>query len=142
MKFYETSFSEYIMSVEKFNLHNELQNILKHLPDNIMSLKNLIFFGPSGTGKYSQALFAIKKYSSSNLKYERKIIINTDKKREYSFKASDIHFEIDMDLLGCNARILWNEIYYHILDIISARSSHSGIIICKNFTTFFILNSI
>ena len=41
--------------------------------------------------------------------------------------------EIDMDLLGCNARIVWNDIYHHILDILSTRSNPCGIIICKNF---------
>ena len=38
-----------------------------------------------------------------------------------------------MDLLGCNARLLWNNIYKAILDILSSRTGHSGIIVCKNF---------
>ena len=66
-------------------------------------------------------------------KYERKININLQKKKQYAFKISDIHFEIDMELLGCNAKVLWNEIYKAILDILSTRQSHSGIILCKNF---------
>ena len=55
------------------------------------------------------------------------------KEKNYIFKISDIHFEIDMDLLGCNARILWNEIYKSIVDIVKTRPSHKGIILCKNF---------
>ena len=80
-------------------------------------LSNLIFYGPPGTGKYTQALYSIEKYSPSALKYERKINISVQKKQQYLFNISDIHFEIDMDLLGCNARIVWNDIYHHILDI-------------------------
>ena len=58
---------------------------------------------------------------------------NFQNKREFLIKISDIHFEIDMELLGCNAKLLWNDIYNHILDILSARQNHTGIIVCKNF---------
>ena len=54
-------------------------------------------------------------------------------KHNYTIKISDIHFEIDMDLLGCHAKLLWNTIYYHILDILNSRQNRRGIIICKNF---------
>ena len=82
-----------------------------------------------------RALYNIKKYSPTELKYERKmnIVIGKGKGKNYNIKISDIHFEIDMSLLGCNAKALWNELYYHILDIISTRPKASGIIICKNF---------
>ena len=53
----------------------------------------------------------IKEFSQSNLKYERKINITTLKNKLYIIKISDIHFEIDMDLLGCNAKLLWNDIF-------------------------------
>ena len=48
---------------------------------------------------------------------------------------SDIHFEIDMSLLGCNAKLLWNEIYTQIIDVIVSSSSHNqvGIIVCTHF---------
>jgi hypothetical protein len=48
---------------------------------------------------------------------------------------SDIHFEIDMSLLGCNAKMLWNEIYAQIIDVIVSSTSHNqvGIMICTNF---------
>ena len=133
MKFLETTFSEYVSSVKKNNLHKELLPIYKCFPDEMKDLSNLIFYGPPGTGKYTQALYSIEKYSSSGLKYERKINISVQKKQQYLFNISDIHFEIDMDLLGCNARIVWNDIYHHILDILATRSNPCGIIICKNF---------
>ena len=54
-------------------------------------------------------------------------------KKQYYFKISDIHFEIDMSLLGCNSKLLWHDIYQQIVDILSARNNKSGIIVCKEF---------
>jgi hypothetical protein len=51
----------------------------------------------------------------------------------YYFKISDVHFEVDMALLGCNAKLLWNEIYTNVVDVLSARTNKNGIIVCKNF---------
>jgi hypothetical protein len=38
-----------------------------------------------------------------------------------------------MSLLGCNSKLLWHEIYTQIIDIISAKTDKSGIIVCKYF---------
>ena len=135
MKFLESHFEDYVISVERENLHPSLHETYDYFPDNVKNLKHLVFYGPPGVGKYSQGLYAIKKYSSSDLKYERKIKIEYNRPMPYFIKISDIHFEVDMSLLGCNAKILWNTIYYHVLDILSTRSNHAGIIFCKNFHT-------
>ena len=74
------------------------------LYNNIENISHLIFYGQNGIGKYTQALSFIKQYSPSNLKYERKININLSAKKEY-FKVSDIHIEVDMELLGCNTKV-------------------------------------
>ena len=63
-KFFESNFDEYVN--KKTNLHPKIQNNIKNI-DN----QNIIFYGPSGVGKYTQSLNYIKKYSASNLKYER-----------------------------------------------------------------------
>ena len=60
---------------------------------------------------------------------------NFDSKSDFIFKISDIHFEIDMSLLGCKAKLVFNDSYYHILDVLSSRPNGSGIILCKNFHT-------
>jgi DNA polymerase III delta prime subunit len=132
MKFFETHFEEYINSVSKQNLHPKLEKIYSKFPDSINKLGNVIFYGPSGVGKYSQMLYSIKKYSPSELKYEKKLSITYDKK-QYFFKISDIHYEIDMSLLGCNSKLLWHEIYQQIIDIVSAKNDKNGIIVCKDF---------
>ena len=132
MKFYETHFEEYINESLKNNLHPKLDKIYNKFPPTLYELKNLIFFGPSGIGKYTQMLKSIKKYSPTELKYEKKISI-TYNKQQYFFKISDIHYEVDMSLLGCNSKLLWHDIYQQIIDSISAKTEKSGIIVCKYF---------
>ena len=132
MKFLETHFEEYISTTNKHNLHPKLQKTINKFPSTLDKLGNLIFYGPSGVGKYSQMLNAIKKYSHSELKYEKKLSIVFNK-QAYFFKISDIHYEVDMSLLGCNSKLLWHDIYQQIVDIISAKNEKSGIIVCKEF---------
>jgi hypothetical protein len=38
-----------------------------------------------------------------------------------------------MSLLGCNSKILWHEIFFQIIDIVSVKPNKIGIILCKNF---------
>ena len=132
MKYYETHFEEYIYENKRFDLHPKLNVILNKFPKTIDELKNVIFYGPSGVGKYTQMLKSIKKYSPTELKYEKKLCI-TYNKQEYVLKISDIHYEVDMSLLGCNSKLLWHEIYQQIIDILSAKNYKCGIIVCKNF---------
>ena len=133
MNFLETHFEDYIKSNETIQLHPKLKELYeKTFPPSLSLFKNVIFYGPSGVGKYTQTLTSIKKYSPSGLKYEKRITIQFNK-CDYYFKVSDIHYEIDMSLLGCNSKMLWNEIYNHIIDVISIKTEKTGIIVCKNF---------
>ena len=132
MKFYESHFENYLIENKRVDLHPKLEKIIDKLPLTINKLKNIIIYGPNGIGKYTQVLKIIKKYSLSDLKYEKKITISYNK-QNYFLKISDVHFEIDMSLLGCNSKLLWHEIYLQIIDIISAKSEKSGIIVCKYF---------
>jgi hypothetical protein len=132
MKFFETHFEDYTNAIIKTNLHPKLEKIYNKFPKTLNKLGNIIFYGPSGVGKYSQMLYSIKKYSQTELKYEKKLSVTYDKK-QYYFKISDIHYEIDMSLLGCNSKLLWHEIYLQIIDILSAKTDKTGIIVCKDF---------
>ena len=132
MKISDNHFESYINKYEQCSLHPKLQEVYNLFPESLNDMNNIIFYGPSGTGKYTQMLACIKKYSNSNLKYEKKISI-TFNKNTYYYKISDVHFEIDMSLLGCNSKLLWNEIYKNIQDIILTKSNNGGIIVCKNF---------
>ena len=132
MKYYEEHYIEYLSSVENKPLHPKINKIYDKFPENFNDLNNIILYGPTGVGKYSQALNLIKKYSPSSLKYEKKICIELSKSN-INLKISDIHFEVDMDILGCNSKSIWNEIYNQIVNIINSNSLHKGIILCKNF---------
>ena len=133
MKFLETHFEDYIASNHSKSLHPKIEKIFKSsLPDKVKNLKNIILYGPKGVGKYTQALQCIKKYSNSELKYEKRLTINSNKEN-FIIKISDIHFEVDMSLLGCNSKVLWNDIYNQIIDVVSTRVDTTGIILCKYF---------
>ena len=132
MKFHETHYEEYIAKVDASNIHNELIPFTNSIPSDISNFRNLIVYGPSGSGKYSQTLQFIKDFSPSQLKYEKKMILQTDK-GDYSYKISDIHYELDMALLGCNSKVIWHEVFGQIVDIVSMKKENVGIIVCKNF---------
>jgi hypothetical protein len=144
MKYYETLFEEYIQSAKKYNLHPELASYFSKFPPNIKQLNNLIFYGPGGSGKYTQLLLFLEKYSPSRLKYINRITAaQADKgtaqhqkqkeKHVFTYKISDIHYEIDMSLLGVEPKKIWNTCYSEIVDIISMKPEKSGFIVCRNF---------
>jgi hypothetical protein len=140
MQIKDLHWEHYIEKVENNSFHPSLKNIYSLFPDNIQAFPNLIFYGPAGAGKYSQMLYAIKKYSNNQLKYEKKLAIQISKNQKvttenYFIKMSDVHFEIDFNLLGCNAKQLWNDIYTQIGEVVtsSSISNKKSIIVCKNF---------
>ena len=132
MKFHETHYNEYIEQVDNNNFHPELDNIKASTASDVSKMGNLVVYGPSGVGKYSQVLHLIKKYSPSSLKYDKKMIMQTDK-HSYHYRISDIHYEIDMALLGCNSKVIWHEVFSQIVDIVTMKQQKHGIIVCTNF---------
>lgn len=130
MKFYESHYEEYLTSLNKYNLHPELTDSINQMS----KMGNIIIYGPPGIGKYTQALSIIRKHSSTDLKYDKKITIQTEK-QDYTYHISDIHYEVDMSLLGCNSKLIWRELFSQIIDIISVKNGKFGFILCKNFHT-------
>uniref|UniRef100_A0A6C0HS84 Uncharacterized protein n=1 Tax=viral metagenome TaxID=1070528 RepID=A0A6C0HS84_9ZZZZ len=120
--------------LQKTELHPKLNSVVKCIPSNIEMFRNVIIYGSEYSGKYTQALRIISKFSHSSLKYEKKLTITSKELREaFILKMSDIHYEIDMFLLNCNSKIIWHSIYQQIVDIISLQKVKHGIILCKNF---------
>jgi hypothetical protein len=113
------------------NLHDD--KLLDHYKlKSYDEFSNLIIYGPSGIGKYTQALQILKHFSPSNLKYERKITFEFNKD-SYNFLISDIHIEVDFEMLGCQSKLLWHEIFSKYVDILMSKQNKSGVILCKNF---------
>jgi hypothetical protein len=130
MKYYETHYEEYLNSMTQYNFHPELLSL--KFPSKGQDIGNIIIYGPSGVGKYTQMLNIIKQYSPSDLKYDKKMVLQTEK-HTYVYKISDIHYEIDMGLLGCNSKIIWHDAFLQIVDIVSVKTEKIGVIVCKNF---------
>lgn len=186
MKHYETHFDDYVQSSDKCSLHPELKDVLSEFPSDFADFGNIIVYGPSGVGKYTQVLNILKKYSPSQLKYEKKVTLSIKKQSKkmmssppattissmnasakkpttttkaatkkattkvaaappslttanekqcfsMTYRISDIHFEIDMSLLGCNSKQIWHELYLQMVDIVAIRPIKRGVIVCKNF---------
>lgn len=127
----ECKFEDYLKVKYQLNLHPEVSITLNKLGSS-KKIQNVILYGPPGVGKYSCALDYISSYSPSSLAYERKAIIDTTR-GPHMIKISDIHFEVDMSLLGCNSKQTWNEIFLHITSIVNLRSLNQGVILCRNF---------
>ena len=139
MKFYETHFDEYVKAFDRCDIHSHGSsgpNDDASFPLDAVTSDHIIFYGPPGIGKYTQVLALLRKHSPSDLKYEKKISVSSpaDKDFVYVYRISDIHYEIDMSLLGCNSKVLWHEIYSQVVDIISmSTEKKKGFIVCKNF---------
>ena len=129
------TYDDYLKRNTTFDLHKGVGDIIDSFTKNIYDLKNIILYGPCNVGKYTQALKIASIYSPSKLKYEKKIIIENPSKKDtvFNIKISDIHFDIDLDILGYHSKTLWNDIYLQIIEIVKSRKINKGIIICKNF---------
>jgi hypothetical protein len=123
---------DYLQKYENYNLHSRLTKYVDLMSTDIKECRHLILYGPGGVGKYTQALNIISKYSPSNLKYEKKLI-HPCNKLDLRFKLSDVHLEVDFGLLGCNAKLIWNELFTIYTDIVATRPTKTGFILCKNF---------
>lgn len=127
------TYEHYISNVNKYNLHPKKAEIYNSFPNSLDDMPHLILYGKEGIGKYSQALKIISKYTNyPNLKYEKKLTVNYNKE-EYIYSISDIHFEIDMSLLGCNSKLLWYEIINQINQVVEIKKHRTAIVLCKNF---------
>ena len=133
MKINDNLFEEYLNSYNEINFHPELKNVKNNIKK-MNFFPNLILYGPSGSGKYTQALSIISETFNNDLKYEKKMWVK-NQKEEYFIRISDIHYEVDMYLLGCNAKQLWSDIFVQIKDSIETSQNKFGIILCKNFHT-------
>jgi hypothetical protein len=131
MKYYETTCHEYVAANRQFDLHPELAPLAASMPASLSQLGNMIFYGPSGVGKYTQVLRFIEQYSENRLKTEK--MTSQTEKQTYTYHISDVHYEIDFALLGCESKKMWNECFFQIVDIISTKRVKTGIILCKNF---------
>ena len=132
VKYKETCFTDYLQAVKSNDLHPQVCKAYSKFPNSLCEIPNVLIYGPPGTGKYSQVLKLLERYSPSGLKYEKKLSFSLPK-QTYNVKMSDIHYEVDFTVLGCNSKILWHDLYTQILDSIAAKPDKTGVIVCKYF---------
>ena len=117
------------------NVINECDNISNtNISNNNVTknFNNYIFYGPSCSYKYKNALKLLQHFSPSNLKYEKKLHIDLVK-TDFYIKISDIHYEIDVENFIYNSKSSWNDIYTIIYNSIASSCSKKGYIVFRNF---------
>ena len=93
--------------------------------------KNLIIYSHNNYYNYCYSLNYVKNESPSNLKYTRKITLHI-KNNDYIFNISDIHLEVDFELLGVDEYNIFFELFNHVKENISLNNKIKYII-CLNF---------
>lgn len=132
MNISDYKFEDYVNAKKgELDIHPKISDINARL-HGTNKRPNVVYYGPDGVGKYSCALDYIAKHSPSSLSYEKRMTVETSK-GEVVIKISDVHFEIDVGLLGCNAKQIWNDVIKHIYDVLSLRKDRKAFILCKNF---------
>jgi hypothetical protein len=141
------NYIEIINENSDYNFNKELLQIIKNSGtsdtsniinsdtsnnQNSISLNNYIFYGPSCSYKYKNALKLLQHFSPSNLKYEKKLHINLVK-IDFYIKISDIHYEIDVENFIYNSKSSWNDIYNVIYNSIASSCNKKGYIVFRNF---------
>jgi hypothetical protein len=122
------------MKFEEYLTNKKFLHELPKLPKRIEQFEHMMLYGPAGAGKYTQMLRIVNTYSKNRLKYERRVSVPTSLQQPHTIKISDIHYEVNMELLGCNAKVLWHDIYTHIIEMIQNKfPNKTGIIVCTNF---------
>ena len=100
--------------MKKYSDYTTIQsskNLLIH--HNYKSTPHYIYYSNNNYKNYCNCINDLKEVSPSQLKYSRKINIMYNDK-EYFFNLSDIHIEIDFELLGVNEINIFFELFNHI----------------------------
>ena len=74
---------------------------------------HFILYDTNHMNNYACVLSQLKSQSQSDLKYSRKTVIAHNDK-ECTFITSDIHIEVDFELLGVNENAIFFELFKHV----------------------------
>lgn len=99
-----------------------------------MPMGNYIIYGPMGCGKYTMAMNLIRPHSECSLRMCKTLNVTFNKK-SYYIQMSDVHFEVDFNMMGSSAKLFWVHLYQIICDIVVLRKNRRAYILCKNFVS-------
>ena len=91
------NYDKYLQQIKLTN--KKIENLKLEFSKN--DNNHYLFYNSDILNNYIYALYSILQYSPSNLKYSRKIELTLNN-NDYFFNISDIHVEIDFNLLGVN----------------------------------------
>ena len=99
-----------------------------------ISAHNKIFYATDESTSYNMIRQCIMTRNGDTLGHEHVIPIETSK-MSYNMRISDTHYEVDIMLLGCNHKQLWDEIFVKIHDIIRSKpvGSRCGTVVARGF---------
>lgn len=109
----------------------KFENYINKHDINIEDNQNIIIYSNNNYTNYCYSLNFIKKQSISQLKYTRKITLHI-KNNDYIFNISDIHLEVDFELLGVDEYNIFFELFNHIKENILLNNKIKYIL-CLNF---------
>ena len=121
------NYDKYLQQIKLTN--KKIENLKLQFSKN--DNNNYLFYNSDILNNYIYALYSILQYSPSNLKYSRKIELTLNN-NDYFFNISDIHVEIDFNLLGVNECNIFHELFLHIKDNL-LHNKEFIIIMCLNF---------
>ena len=124
--------SQYSFNKDLLTIINETNETNETNKTKFDKFTNYIFYGPTCSYKYKNALKLLQYFSPSGLKYEKKLYINISK-TEFYIKISDIHYEIDIENFIYNSKNLWNDIYNIIYNSVASSDLKKGYIVLRNF---------
>ena len=124
--------SQYSFNKDLLTIINETNETNETNKTKFDKFTNYIFYGPTCSYKYKNALKLVQYFSPSSLKYEKKLYINISK-TEFYIKISDIHYEIDIENFIYNSKNLWNDIYNIIYNSVASSDLKKGYIVLRNF---------
>ena len=119
----------------------------------------LIVYGPNGSGRYSQVVRMLAKYSPSRLAYDRfQVIWDAEEKHQIGIRYSDVHCEMDLSVWGHGQKDLWQaawqwienhtspqmcivlcnfqDIHYDLLSMLPAYLSQRAFLLVTNAVSF------
>ena len=117
------NYDNYYQNVLNENFHKKKYGINKHT----------VFYGPNGTGKYSQIIYSIyKKYKLEHL-HEKKMIIEIPNKNNIQVKITSYFVELDFQSIQLSNKNTLFTILDNISDSYYLKQKNHFLIICKNF---------
>lgn len=136
LKYFEHSFDSYLREHTREPLHPSIDAKIEEYKNKAKTISNLshfIIYGPENTGKYTLGLYLISLFSENNLSYERKVLVRTSDEQDITLRASDIHFELNMELLNTNTKQRWDDIFNHVIDVMQMHGRNQTFFVLKNF---------